>query len=191
MIEINHFICLFEQLWAVCRITLRSLMTSDKWARYKRGKLIMKHAKRKSVLICLCIFSLRHCFPLWLSCDASSHFHFWSASLDACYCEWHLCSTSENLSRRMQPMRSVQPQNNVSSWSLLWIQSMIYGSYRLQESSNLNTSYFVCCQDMVETSSSKPEDSVWRSTRLRASIFREVLSQKRAKTPPKFKPLRD
>lgn len=72
---------------------------------------------------------------------------------------------------------------------------MIYGRYEacgLQESSNLNTSYFVCCQDMAETSSSEPKDLVSRSSRPGASVLREVLYQKkRAKTPPVFKPLRD
>lgn len=56
MIEINHFICQWELLRAVCGIISQSLTTSDKWARYQRGKLIMKHAKRKSELICLWYF---------------------------------------------------------------------------------------------------------------------------------------
>lgn len=137
-------------------------------------------------------FSLHQCFLWWLSCDASSHFRFWSASLDACYCEWHLCSTSENLSRRMQPERSVcnPPQNSPLDpfcKSKAWFMEAIGCKNPL----NRNTSYFVCCQDMVETSSSEPEDSVSRSAGLQASNFREVLSQKREKTPPKLKPLRD
>lgn len=138
--------------------------------------------------------SLHQCFLWWLSCDASSHFHFWSASLDACYCEWHPRSTSENLSRCMQPqIKSLLDP----PFACAWVQSLIYGSYkkyRLQESSNLNTSYFVCCQDVVETSSPEPKDLVSRSARPGASVFREVLSwgkKKRAKTPPKCKPFRD
>ncbi len=61
------------------------------------------------------------------------------------------------------------------------IQSLIYGRYkehRLQESFDLNTSYFVCCQDVVETSSPEPKESVSWSARPGASVFREVLSQK-------------
>lgn len=54
------------------------------------------------------------------------------------------------------------------------------------------TSYFVCCQDVVETSSPGPKDPVSWSARPWASVFGEVLSQKKtAKIPPKSKPLRD
>lgn len=54
-----------------------------------------------------------------------------------------------------------------------------YKKHRLQESSNLNTSYFVCCQDVVETSSPEPKDLVSRSTRPGASVFREREGRKK------------
>lgn len=74
-------------------------------------------------------------------------------------------------------------------------QSLIYENhkkYRLQDFSNLGTSHFICCQDVVETSSPGPKDSVSRSARPRASVFGEALSQKKAaQSPPKLRPLRD
>lgn len=92
-----------------CRLSTivpKTLTTADKWQRYKRGRLIIKHAKRRCELIFAFVFFTPSVLLLWLSCVASSHFHFWSASLDSCYCERHPRSTSENLSRCMQPQTS-------------------------------------------------------------------------------------
>lgn len=82
-------------------------------------------------------------------------------------CERWPHSTSENLNRCVQPLDPL-------------IKSMIYGrckEYMLQKFSNFNTSYFVCCQDVVETPSSESTDPVSQSARPEAS---DVLCQKKS-----------
>lgn len=95
-------------------------------------------------------------------------------------CERWPRSTSENLNR------CVQPRNESLLDPLAWIKSMIYGrckEYMLQKFSNFNTSYFVCCQDVVETPSSEPTDPVSRSARPEAS---DVLCQKKSRNVSKM-----
>lgn len=55
-----------------------------------------------------------------------------------------------------------------------------------QKPSDLNTTYFVCCQDVVETSSSQCKGSVSWSAGPGASVLREVCVKKKKKKKPKL-----
>lgn len=106
------------------------------------------------------------------------------------------CLRYEQLQRSTEHlMQRTKRRLLATSFHLDDSKSRIYGKYKKnrQESSDRRTSYFVCCQDVVETSSPGPTDPVLRSARLRASVFGEVLPPKKktANTLPTSEPLGD
>lgn len=134
----------------------------------------MKHSKRKAKLICICSF---HSISAFFGGSAVMH----PVTSTCGVLRWMHVTVSDNY----VPLRKIlvdacSPKQSPPSTPFVhaWIQSLIYGSYkvhRLQESSNRNTSYFVCCQDAVETSSPEPKDSVSRLAIGRGPVFSERL----------------
>lgn len=179
-----------ELLLAVCRIISKTYkkFTTNNIRQVTRGKLIIKHAQRKFEFICL-----HQCFLWWLSCDASSHFHFWSASLDTCYCEWHLRSTSENLSRRMQP----QTKSLLNPFCMcmnpkpdLW---KLYG-VKAARNPQTSTQLILFVVRMWLQHHLLSLKIRYRGRLGRGPVFSERFcprKKKKSKSPPKFKPLRD
>lgn len=108
------------------RIISQTLITSDKWERYKRVKLIIKHAKGKSELICLCSFDSIGAF---FGDSAVMH----AVTFTSGVLHWTCVTVTDiHVPPRKIWVDACSPKQNLllTPFVCTWIQSLIYGRYK-------------------------------------------------------------